>query len=206
MEETSKNIVLVGPMGSGKTTVGRRLARELNQGVALGQPMGGQVVVPMKFTSDDGGGVVLDNLQINTENGYDSTINMSNDITGFYASGEVYEVITTHSVGVSTGATIAGASLQFESESGLAELRWAASNGSFWSESGSELVSVMVALSSSTDTADGKQITWRFRINSAHHVKNNNRDFKSFTWDFWLGDFFHSRVKLFHLGVPGGEF
>ena len=31
METTSKNIVLVGPMGSGKTTVGRRLARELNQ-------------------------------------------------------------------------------------------------------------------------------------------------------------------------------
>ena len=31
METTLKNIVLVGPMGSGKTTVGRRLARELNQ-------------------------------------------------------------------------------------------------------------------------------------------------------------------------------
>jgi len=31
MEETSKSIVLVGHMGSGKTTVGRRLARELNQ-------------------------------------------------------------------------------------------------------------------------------------------------------------------------------
>jgi len=31
METTSKNIVLVGPMGSGKTTVGRRLALELNQ-------------------------------------------------------------------------------------------------------------------------------------------------------------------------------
>ena len=30
MEKTSKNIVLVGPMGSGKTTVGRRLAHELN--------------------------------------------------------------------------------------------------------------------------------------------------------------------------------
>ena len=31
METTSKNIVLVGPMGSGKTTIGRRLANELNQ-------------------------------------------------------------------------------------------------------------------------------------------------------------------------------
>ena len=29
--KTSKNIVLIGPMGSGKTTVGRRLASELNQ-------------------------------------------------------------------------------------------------------------------------------------------------------------------------------
>ena len=31
METTKKNIVLVGPMGSGKTTVGRRLSNELNQ-------------------------------------------------------------------------------------------------------------------------------------------------------------------------------
>ena len=31
METTSKNIVLVGPMGSGKTTIGRRLADDLNQ-------------------------------------------------------------------------------------------------------------------------------------------------------------------------------
>ena len=31
MESTLKNIVLVGPMGSGKTTVGRRLAHELKQ-------------------------------------------------------------------------------------------------------------------------------------------------------------------------------
>ena len=31
MATTSKNIVLIGPMGSGKTTIGRRLAHKLNQ-------------------------------------------------------------------------------------------------------------------------------------------------------------------------------
>jgi shikimate kinase len=31
MVKTLENIVLVGPMGSGKTTVGRRLAEELNR-------------------------------------------------------------------------------------------------------------------------------------------------------------------------------
>ena len=31
MEVTSRKIVLVGPMGSGKTTIGRRLAHKLNQ-------------------------------------------------------------------------------------------------------------------------------------------------------------------------------
>ena len=31
MKTSKKNIILVGPMGSGKTTVGRRLANELNQ-------------------------------------------------------------------------------------------------------------------------------------------------------------------------------
>nr|MBC8518757.1 hypothetical protein [Euryarchaeota archaeon] len=145
---------------------GNNIARELNQGVALGSPLGGEVVVPMKFSGLSGGGVVLDNLQITSESGYDSTINMTGDASGLYDSGEVYEVITTHSVDVSTGASIAGASLQFESASGLSELRWSSGNDSFWSESGSDLVSIMVALSSSTDIADGKEITWRFRVNS----------------------------------------
>jgi hypothetical protein len=158
-------------------------ARELNQGVALGQPIGGQVVVPMKFTSTSGGGVVLDNLLINTANGYDSTLNMTGDSEGLYASGEVYEVISTHAVGASTGATIAGASLQFESESGITEFRWASNNDSFWIESGSERVSIMVALSSSSDTADGKQILWRFRVNSVWEDSASVRMFATLITD-----------------------
>ncbi len=159
------------------------VARELNQGVALGAPLGGQVVVPLLISSDTGGGITLDNLAVTTESGYDSTINLSGDWVGLYASGEVYEVVSTHSIDAITGATIAGASLQFESESGLAELRWEAGNDSFWTESGSEYVAMMVALSSSADTADGKQITWRFRVNPAWEDTETARLFATLITD-----------------------
>ena len=159
------------------------IARELNQGVALGQPIGGEVLVPLKFTSDSGGGVTLDNLLVTTESGYDSTLNMSEEWVGLYATGEVYEVVSTHSVAPSTGASIVGASLQFESESGLAEVRWSSANDSFWYASGSELVSILVALSSSTDTANGKQITWRFRVNPAWQDSESARIFTTLITD-----------------------
>jgi hypothetical protein len=159
------------------------IARELNQGVALGQPIGGEVLVPLKFTSDSGGGLNLNNLSVTTESGYDSTINMSDEWIGLYATGEVYEVVSTHSVEPSTGASIVGASLQFESESGLAEVRWTLANDSFWYARGSDLVSILVALSSSTNTPDGKQITWRFRINPAWQDSETARIFTTLITD-----------------------
>ena len=159
------------------------LARELNQGVALGQPIGGQILVPMKIVSDSAGALVLDDLLVTTESGYDSTINMSSDLIGLYASGEVYEAVTTHSIDPSTGATIAGASLQFESESGYAELRWTASNDTFWTKDGGDLVGMLVVLSSSTDSANGKQITWRFKIKPDWEDSNSARIFATLITD-----------------------
>jgi hypothetical protein len=144
-------------------------ARELNQGVALGTPLGGQVAVPMKFTSDTGGALNMDSLSVTTESGYHSSMNTSGDWTGLYADGDVYEVVSSHSVDASTGATIEGASLQFESESGVDEIRWSSSNDSFWPAVGGDgLVSLMAAQSTSAVAGDGGlEVTWRFRVNSA---------------------------------------
>ena len=142
------------------------LARELNQGVALGAPSGGEVAVPISIQGDTGGAVKLKNLLVTTESGYDNTLNTTGSWSGLYANGDVYEVVTTHSLAVSTGETIAHASLQFESESGNAEFLWTAANDSFWERGDETMLSLMVMQSLATDVADGKQVLWRFRVNS----------------------------------------
>ena len=180
------------------------IARELNQGVALGQAIGGEVLVPMKFTSDSGGGLSLSNLLVTTESGYDSTLNMSEEWGGLYATGEVYEVISSHSIDPSiSGVSMVGASLQFESESGFSEIIWSSNNDSFWypnSES-SELVSILAALSSSTDIANGKEITWRFRINSAWEDSESARIFTTLITD--SGSEGLPAARLFNPAGPG---
>ena len=88
--------------------------------------------VPIMVEADTGGAVKLKNLLVTTESGYDNTLNTTGSWSGLYANGDVYEVVTTHSLAVSTGETIAHASLQFESESGNAEFLWTAANDSFW--------------------------------------------------------------------------
>jgi len=164
---------------------GNDFARELNQGVALGTPLGGQVAVPMKVTSETGGALTLDTLSVTTESGYHSSMNTTGDWTGLYPTGEVYEIVSTHSVDPSTGATIAGTSLQFESESGVDEIRWTSANDSFWPVPGGDgLVSLMAAQSSSSVNGEGgTEVTWRFRVNSAWQDSASARVFATLITD-----------------------
>ena len=107
------------------------LARELSQGVAMGTAAAGNIDVPLTFTSSTGGSVLLDTLSITTSTGHSSAISLTNSFSGLYDDGNIYEIVTTHSV-TTQGQTLAGASLLMESERGNIELGYAISNDTFW--------------------------------------------------------------------------
>ena len=144
---------------------GNNIARELNQGVALAGASTGDVIVPMRIIGGSGGGMTLSSLSVSTTSGYDSTLD-SQGITGMYPNGEIIEIITTHDVAASTGQTLGGASLLFETVNGNLELRWDSTNGSFWTESDpGEYLNFMAMQSLATDAATGgKELRWRFRV------------------------------------------
>ena len=144
------------------------IAREMNQGVALASSGGatGDVVVPMRIVGGSGGSISLSSLSVSTTSGYDSTYD-DGGITGMYPNGDIIEIVTTHDVAASTGQTLGGASLLFETMNGNMELRWDASNGSFWEESDPDDnidFMNMVSLAADAD-GGGKQLNWRFRVN-----------------------------------------
>ena len=144
------------------------IAREMNQGVALASSNGatGNVIVPMRIVGGSGGSISLSSLSISTTSGYDSTYD-DGGITGMYPNGDVIEVITTHDVDSSTGQTLGGASLLFETENGNMELRWDNANGTFWEESDVDDKIDFMSMQSLAADADGggKQLNWRFRVN-----------------------------------------
>ena len=144
------------------------IARELNQGVALASTGGatGNVIVPMSIIGGSGGSISLSSLSISTTSGYDSTYD-DGGITGMYPNGDIIEIVTTHDVDASTGQTLGGASLLFETANGNMELRWDLSNGSFWEESDpDDNLDFMFLQSLATDASSGgKQLNWRFRVN-----------------------------------------
>ena len=144
------------------------IARELNQGVALASSGGatGDVMVPLRIVGGSGGSISLSSLSISTTSGYDSTYD-DGGITGMYPNGDIIEIVTTHDVAASTGQTLGGASLLFETMNGNMELRWDLSNGSFWEESDPDNnLDFMFMQSLATDaTSGGKQLNWRFRVN-----------------------------------------
>ena len=144
------------------------IARELNQGVALASSGGatGNVIVPIRIIGGSGGSISLSSLSISTTSGYDSTYD-DGGITGMYPNGDIIEIVTTHDVAASTGQTLGGASLLFETANGNMELRWDLSNGSFWEESDpDDNLDFMSLQSLATDASSGgKQLNWRFRVN-----------------------------------------
>jgi hypothetical protein len=144
------------------------IARELNQGVALASSGGvtGNVIVPMRIIGGSGGSISLTSLSISTTSGYDSTYD-DHGITGMYPNGDIIHIETTHNVDASTGQTLGGASLLFETVNGNMELRWDATNGSFWEESDvDDNINFMNVLSSSSDAdGGGKKLNWYFKVN-----------------------------------------
>ena len=147
---------------------GNDIARELNQGVALAGGSAGDVIVPMRIVGGSGGGMHLSSLSVSTTSGYDSTLD-DGDISGMYPNGDIIELISTHDVAASTGQTLGGASLLFETANGNMELRWDATNGSFWEESDVDDKIDFMAIQSLASDADGggKELAWRFRVNPA---------------------------------------
>ena len=78
------------------------------------QLSGNQLFVPINTTVANGGSLYLGELNITSQSGYDSTLLWNNDEFGLYATGEIYEVVTTHSVSQSTGSALDEARLRFQ--------------------------------------------------------------------------------------------
>lgn len=137
------------------------VARELNQGVALSAGSS-SAFVPVRIDAESGGGLSLSSLSIETASGYDSTMS-DTGLEGLYPNGEIIEIVSTHAVSAA-GQSLAGASLLFETASDNVEVQYTISNDTFWEVLDEENRITMLA-SLVTDTTDGKQIHWRFRVN-----------------------------------------
>ena len=136
---------------------------ELNQGVALWTG-GATASVPVAVYTDSGGGVTLSDLSVSTSTGYSNSLVMTDNPVGLYPNGDIYEVVTTHTVDPLTGTALNEAWLTFESESGYIKFAW--SDFMSFSEASDEDNYVQLESTSSVaDVANGKEITWHFRVN-----------------------------------------
>ena len=139
-------------------------AKELAQGVALSGAMSGSATVPIAVHAESGGGVSFSSLSIITSPGYTSTASMIGSPVGLYPNGEIYEIVTTHTVSSLTGASFQEASLIFESQTGTIELAYSDLNGFTEVENSNGYITLQA--SSPADITEGKEITWRFTVNN----------------------------------------
>ena len=139
-------------------------ASELAQGVALSSSTSGSATVPIVVHSTSGGGLALSSLSVITSPGYVTTATLVGNPIGLYPNGEIYEVITTHTVSALTGAQFQEANLMFESVTGNIELSYSDLNGFGEVENSNGYITLQS--SSVADISEGKEITWRFTVNN----------------------------------------
>lgn len=142
---------------------GDGLDLELNQGVALWDGGGATASVVIAVSSTTGGGVTFSDLSVSTSVGYDNTITLNGNPVGLYPNGDIYEIVTTHTVDPLTGSTLAEATLSFESNTGNVVLSYSEFLG--FSEASDEDNLLTLESSTYTDITNGKEVIWRFRVN-----------------------------------------
>ena len=137
---------------------------ELNKGVALWDG-GSMANVEVAVSSTSGGGLTFSNLAIVTASGYDNTLSVTGNPVGFYPNGELYEVVTTHTVAASTTSNLVESFLTLESSTGTVILSYSDAMGFAEASDVDDLIT-LESTSTQTDITNGKQITWRFIVNS----------------------------------------
>ena len=95
-------------------------AEELAQGVALSTSTVGYATVPIAVHAASGGGVSFSSLSVSTSPGYTTTASLIGNPIGLYPNGEIYEIVSSHTVSSLTGSNFQEASLIFESETSMA--------------------------------------------------------------------------------------
>ena len=162
---TSLNIVNLDVVYNYSTTLTSTdgLDIELNQGVALWTG-GATATVPVALYTDTGGGVLLSDLNVASSTGYSNTIAITGNPVGLYPNGDIYEIVTTHTVDSLTGTALSEAWLTFESESGYIKFSW--SDFMSFTEASDEHDHVTLESTSSVSAiTDGYEVTWHFRVN-----------------------------------------
>jgi len=145
-------------------TTANDFSKELAQGVALSSSTGGYATVPIAIHAASGGGLSFSSLSVITSPGYTTTASIVGNPVGLYPNGDIYEIITTHTVSSLTGSSFQEASLIFESQTGNIELAYSDLNGFTEVENSNNYISLQA--SSASDIVEGKEITWRFTVNN----------------------------------------
>ena len=139
-------------------------AKELAQGVALSTATSGTATVPITVHANSGGGLSFSSLSVTTSPGYATSATLVGNPIGLYPNGEIYEVVSTHTVSSLTGSSFQQASLIFESQTGIIELSYSDLNGFTEVQNADSYITLQA--SSATDISEGKEITWRFTVNN----------------------------------------